>query len=197
MIGGIVLAGGASRRFGGDKRLATLRDGTPLMDRSISNAARNLPDVLVALRAEDEELETSLRGAGVACLRAADSGLGMAHTMAAAFSAIPNRWDGAMVLLADMPFIRDATYRLLTDSMQHGLATGRTPIVVPTFDGTPGHPVSFARRWFAEIQALTGDEGARSVVKRRSAHVERVPVNDPGVLQDIDTRAALQNLPDR
>lgn len=188
-IGGIVLAGGASRRFGGDKRLATLANGVTLIERSIANASTHLPELIVALRVDDTELARRLSRPGVSCVCAPESALGMAHTMSAAFAAIPPHWHAAMVLLADMPFIHTQTYNQLTSAWQRAAADD--PIVIPVHDGKPGHPVTFARRWFGAIQALRGDEGARSVVKGHPRHVLRVAVDDPGVMQDIDTREAL------
>lgn len=189
VVGGIVLAGGASRRFAGDKRLATLPDGVSLLEHAIANASAHLPELIVALRADDTELAGGLTRPGVSCICAPESALGMAHTMSAAFGTIPTHWQAAMVLLADMPFIQPQTYqRLRAASLDTAF---KDPIVIPTLNGKPGHPVTFARRWFAEIRALKGDEGARSVVRAHPANVLWIEVDDAGVMQDIDTREAL------
>ena len=59
-------------------------------------------------------------------------------------------------------------------------------IVVPELDGSAGHPVGFSREFFAELIALQGDRGARSVIDAHPDAVQRVAVDDPGVLTDID-----------
>ena len=39
-----------------------------------------------------------------------------------------------------------------------------------------------------ELLACAGDEGARSGIKRHHAEIQLVPVDDPGVVFDIDRR---------
>jgi len=57
---------------------------------------------------------------------------------------------------------------------------------LPQHDGRQGHPVLFGRDFWAALSRLTGDEGARSVVRAHPASCIRLDVEDPGVLQDVD-----------
>jgi molybdenum cofactor cytidylyltransferase len=53
-----------------------------------------------------------------------------------------------------------------------------------------GNPVAFSRRHLPQLLALTGDRGARGIV--RDNIVNEVAVDDPGILLDIDTPPDLQ-----
>jgi molybdenum cofactor cytidylyltransferase len=67
-------------------------------------------------------------------------------------------------------------------------------IVVPTFDRKRGNPVLWPRRYFAEIAALSGDVGARALIDRHADHLRLVAIDDPAILVDVDTPAALAAL---
>ncbi|MBC7779538.1 MAG: NTP transferase domain-containing protein, partial [Proteobacteria bacterium] len=64
-------------------------------------------------------------------------------------------------------------------------------LVAPTWRGERGHPVGFHRCFGAELSSLAGDEGARQVLARHHAALQRLAVEDPGVVRDIDTPADL------
>ena len=72
-------------------------------------------------------------------------------------------------------------------------ATAAT-IIVPTYDRKRGNPVLWPRRYFAEIAPLTGDVGARALIERYADHVLFLPIDDPAILVDVDTPAALAAL---
>jgi molybdenum cofactor cytidylyltransferase len=55
-----------------------------------------------------------------------------------------------------------------------------------------GHPVGFSSRLKDELLAVSGDEGARAVVRRNDRDVRVIECDDPGILRDIDTREDLQ-----
>jgi molybdenum cofactor cytidylyltransferase len=57
-----------------------------------------------------------------------------------------------------------------------------------------GHPVGFARQWFAELSALTGDQGGRTILEQHRQKIVLCPVDDPGVVLDIDRRADLVDI---
>ncbi len=90
---------------------------------------------------------------------------GMCHTLAEGVAQLPP-WAGVLVALADMPGIRMDTFCRA--------AAALTPehIVVPEFQGCPGHPVGFRSDWFGWLLRLTGDAGA-GALHRLQAPVRR------------------------
>lgn len=188
MIGAIILAAGSSRRFGDDKRKAVLDKGDSVLVRTINNVASILDSTLVVLRFGDrqyaDELSDTIEQPNVAYFLAPDSAMGMAHSLSNSIHTVSDL-DAIIVFLADMPYIQpDTINKLLAALDAH---EGKAPIVVPTLNGTPGHPVIFDQAYFEELQALKGDRGARSVVDAHQENLVLVDVDDPGVLKDIDT----------
>lgn len=181
MTGAIILAAGCSRRFGDDKRRATLANGNLLIQQTLEKVCRVFADVLLVLRREDEEIRGLLEPLfpDVTCLHAPDSALGMGHSLANAAARI-NGWDGAFVFLADMPYVRTETLMRLKSC-----CTG-THIVVPVCDAQPGHPVGFPADLFDDLKRLTGDRGARAIIDAHPERVLHIAVADRGVLLDVD-----------
>ena len=62
---------------------------------------------------------------------------------------------------------------------------------MPTHGGKRGNPVLWARRYFAEIEAIAGDVGARHLIGEHEDAVCEVAVEDDAALNDIDTPAEL------
>jgi molybdenum cofactor cytidylyltransferase len=184
-IAGILLAGGSATRFGADKLLHPLADGTPIAVASARNLIAAVPRVVAVVRPGAPELERALRAAGAevtVCDRAAEGmGATLAHAVRAAGDA-----EGWVVALADMPFVRPETIRRVAEAIEGGAA-----IAAPQFGGERGHPVGFAGKFRAALGALAGDAGAREILKAHAAAVARVEVDDPGVVRDIDTPADL------
>jgi molybdenum cofactor cytidylyltransferase len=184
--GALLLAAGVSRRFGADKRNHRLSSGETLLQATTARYVHCFEQVVVVLRAEDAAVERALTARfdpeAVRTVNAADSRLGMGHSLAAGIKTITD-WAYAFIALADMPFVQTATLELLKQTMEG--AAGDT-IVQPTLHGKAGHPVGFGRDQFQALTTLTGDSGARSVVSAQGGHVVAVPVTDPGVLRDID-----------
>jgi molybdenum cofactor cytidylyltransferase len=93
---------------------------------------------------------------------------------------------GVLVWPVDHPFALATSALAVVDAARR---TG-APIVVPVHEGKRGHPVWFARETWRELMTVT-DGGARAVVHAYDARVHEVPVSDPGVRRDIDTKADL------
>jgi molybdenum cofactor cytidylyltransferase len=186
-IGCIVLAAGAGTRFGSDKRLAQL-NGVILLEHTLANIAPAFHKRVLVLRPGDEALGIR-HAAGWQIVLAANAGKGMGHSLAAAM-ALTGDWDGAVVALADMPFVQTATY----EAVRALLSTDN--LVVPYYRDQRGNPVGIGKRFFPELARLQGDQGARLLLQQHATAVVRVDVEDEGILRDIDTPAALQ-VPER
>jgi len=188
---GVLLAAGRGARFGGDKLLAPLSDGTPLGVRTARNLKAALPEVVAVVRPEDEALQRLLAAEGVRvepCDRAWEGmGASLAHAVAATREA-----GGWVVALADMPMIAPATIRAVAAALEAG-----APIAAPFFRGSRGHPVGFGAVHGARLATLSGDAGARDILRIERASIREVASDDPGILADIDTPDELARLAGR
>lgn len=182
----LVLAAGSSVRFGGDKRRALMADGRSLLVHSVERACAVFDDVRVVLRDGERGEELGLPSA-CRVISSADFSLGLGHSLAAGAASLADSEARAVaILLGDMPWVELGTLGLLARE-----ASGST-IVLPCHAGQQGHPVVFGRDFWPALARLTGDEGARSVVRAHPDSCVRLVVEDVGVLRDVDTPNALR-----
>lgn len=184
-ICGILLAAGASTRFGSDKLLYPLTGGTPVAAAALANLRSAIPQVIAVVRPRTRILENLLSDAGATVIVCADADEGMGASLACAVRASGDV-AGWIIALADMPHIRPETIGRIAASLAAGAA-----IVAPAYRGERGHPVGLSARFRAQLEALRGDEGARSVLKQNAGLIKLIEVDDPGVCRDIDTPADL------
>ncbi|MEP6997237.1 MAG: nucleotidyltransferase family protein [Betaproteobacteria bacterium] len=186
---GVLLAAGSGTRFGGDKLLVKLADGTPLAAAAFAALAAGVDGVVAIVRPGDAALNALLGkcGASVAvCVSAAD---GIGASLACAMREVQHRFPqahGAIIALADMPWVSASTVQQVAAALRRGAV-----LVAPTHRGTRGHPVAIGARFFAELATLSGDEGAKQLLAAHRAELELIAVDDPGVLRDVDTPADL------
>jgi molybdenum cofactor cytidylyltransferase len=178
---GILLAAGRSTRFGADKLLHTLADGTSIALASAKPMKAVLRRVVAVVDPRNAALCRLLESAGVEIVAAPTADEGMGKSLAAGVAATSGS-AGWIVALADMPFIASATVARLLSALQAGAA-----VAAPTYQGRRGHPVGFDRRFRDELLAMRGDEGARHIVAAHRDGLRLIEVDDPGVLRDIDT----------
>ena len=184
-IVGILLAAGFSTRFGANKLLAPLPAGAPEAGTAVAVAAARrlaeaLPEPVAVVRPRAQRVSRLLREAGcrtVVCKRAAE---GMGTSLAAGVRAAMDA-DAWVIALADMPYVRTETIRRIVLALEEGAA-----IAAPSCGGERGHPVGFARRFRDELLGLSGDEGARAILKAHPDWITLYETGDRGVLRDID-----------
>lgn len=186
-IGIVMLAAGQSRRFEGDKRLALLPDGRPLLQASIDCVPATLNRRLLVLHPGDDYLASRYSDQWE-ILIAPRATEGMGASLAAAFRHLQDThqdWRGALIALGDMPSVAQQTYtRVQNNLCDHA-------IVLPHHGGQRGHPVGFQRQFFRELSQLRGDHGARELLRAHSDECHTLHCEDAGILVDIDTREAL------
>ena len=161
-IRGVLLAAGYSKRFGSNKLLHPLpagkpEAGVPIALASARHFVEALPDSVAVIRPRAQRLGKLLRDAGcntVVCKNAAEGmGVSLAEGVRAAEDA-----HGWVVALADMPYLRPETVRVIAQALADGAA-----IAAPAYRGERGHPVGFARRFKDELTALRGEIGRAHV----------------------------------
>lgn len=197
---GILLAGGRGRRFDPDGRrnkLLQCLPGAGAGEAVVVASARKLlavlPSVVAVVPPDDGGVAERLAAAGctVTVCPEADSGMAASLTHAIRYSlqderrGAPHAPDAWLVALGDMPFVATSTLAALRDALACG-----APIVAPVLGTRRGNPVGFGRMHLEALLALRGEHGARDLLRRCA--VTQVPVDDAGILRDIDTPADLQ-----
>lgn len=107
------------------------------------------------------------------------------HALAQGVAARPDA-AGWLLLPADRPLVRPAVLQAVARALdEHAVAYA-------THRGQRGHPLGFGAELFSELLRLSGDDGVRRLLVRYPA--AGVPVDDPGVLQSLDSEADLMRL---
>jgi molybdenum cofactor cytidylyltransferase len=184
----IVLAAGASSRFGSPKQLVRI-DGRPLLHAAVSRAVEVAGhSVTVVLGAHAAELAPLLRHSPASIVINRDWSEGMASSIRAGVMRLPGSCTGAMLVLADQAAVTAEDLRRLASAWR------RQPeyIVAAQYGSTLGAPAVFPSSSFRSLTELRGDRGAQALFKRNPDRVIRVPMDSASI--DIDTPEDLLRL---
>ena len=182
MITGVVLAAGASTRFGSTKQLAVV-DGKPLPQHAIDALSEAEVDELLVVTGHDAEaVEVALtlppEGRFVRNPNHRD---GQATSLAAALHAVADDSQAVVVLMGDQPGVTADVIRALVDRFHE---TRAQIVRIEYLDG-PG-PALLSREIYAEAGHLYGDAGARTLMASHPDWVVDVRIDAP-VPRDVDT----------
>jgi molybdenum cofactor cytidylyltransferase len=183
VIAGVVLAAGASSRLGRPKQLLPFR-GRPLLEATLARvAAAQLDEVVVVLGGSAAEILAQVELHGARPVVNPDYRAGQSTSLRVGLAAVEDRAEAVVFILGDQPLQSAPVIDALIDTHRR---TG-APIVVPSYGGARGNPVLFARVTYPLLHGLTGDQGARPLLRARADLVREVPVDAPAPPADIDT----------
>ncbi|MHB8999704.1 MAG: nucleotidyltransferase family protein [Thermoanaerobaculia bacterium] len=171
-----ILAGGGSRRMGRPKLALPYRGKHLLVCVADTALAAGIGPVVVILGGDAEVYVPLLAGLQVRVVMNESWRDGMASSLRAAVTAA--REAGAMrllLMLADQPGV--------TSSHLQALAREESAVAATGYDFGAGPPAMFAEELWDALEALRGDEGARSVLRALTG-VGVVPASWPP--EDVD-----------
>jgi molybdenum cofactor cytidylyltransferase len=193
MIAGVLLAAGRSRRMGQPKLLLPWQ-GVPLV-RFIAQQAlqTRLGELVVVIGHRAEHMIAALDGLPVHIVRNEHFLEGQSTSLGAGVAVVSPSASAALVLLADQPLLQPATIDALIDRYLQD----RPLIVAPRVGDERGNPVLFDRTLFPALQTISGDQGARSVIKMYEHAICWLDTTDRGILLDMDTPEMYSQLVER
>lgn len=156
-------------------------DGEPLLRAVVRAALATAPmQVLIVVGARADAVFATVADLGVERVDCPAWAEGMAASLRAGIAALGADGAGALIVLCDQPALTAAHLQTLVETWR------RQPqrAVASAYAGTLGVPALLPRRWFAGLMRLSGDQGAREWLRRRSAEVTAVTA--PDLAQDID-----------
>lgn len=179
----LILAAGASSRMGDRDKLLEEVAGAPLLTRIVQIAVETGLPVCVVLPPDRPLRRTALAGLPAREVVAEKAREGMAESLKAGLAHLPEEAD-VLLLLADLPEIEgaDLTAMIAAHKAYPGQilrATSETAV--------PGHPVIFPARFRPALMALSGDQGARDLLRAEKARIVAVPLPGQRAVTDLDT----------
>jgi len=183
MICAVVLAAGRSARMGVQKLLLPYR-GQTIIGHVVDEVLRSPVHRTFVVTGEDHErVIAALSDRAVTFVRNPDPDADMLSSVRCGVRASPPECDAILIVLGDQPAVTAAVIRSIVDEHRlHG-----DSIIVPVFGGRRGHPILVPIRFAREVLTAHDGVGLRGLLMAHPDDVLELPVNVPGVLQDIDT----------
>jgi molybdenum cofactor cytidylyltransferase len=187
----VILAAGNSSRLGRPKQLLPYQGKTLLTHIVMEALAALLQPVVVVTGAHEADIRDSLAGQSADIVYNPEWETGMASGIVAGLGkalSIEPHLQSVIVAVCDQPYISAELFRAL---MEKRAASGKG-LIACSYSETLGTPVLFDVRYFKELTALSGDEGAKRLLRRYPDDVAAVPF--PGGSIDIDTAEDFKRL---
>jgi CTP:molybdopterin cytidylyltransferase MocA len=184
----LIPAAGTSSRMRGRDKLIEEVGGVPLLRRQAMRALATGAHVAVTLPNHDHPRAAALAGLPVQLIAVPDADLGMSASIRRGVGHLPRGMQAVIILPADMPDLETVDIQKLIIGFQ----SIPFPMLqqATAADGTPGHPVLFPKDCFMALQTLTGDHGARDILRANSHRLRLVSVPGRRALTDLDTPEA-------
>ena len=184
MIAAIILAAGSSERMGEPKALLRFRGVTFLEAVLDASRAAGVDRQIVVVGPDGDKVLSGRDLSGVTVLRNPAPATGPIGSLKLAIAEVINHpVEGVVAWHVDRPHVAVATIQALLDRF----ASRDAAIVVPEYRGRRGHPVLFGRVVFRELLIASTTNGARAVVRADPSRIAVVPVDDPAIVEDVDT----------
>jgi molybdenum cofactor cytidylyltransferase len=191
-VSAILLAAGASGRFGSPKLLAEV-DGEPILRRITKTFCRGgMDEVLVVLPStEGDGLQDSLRGSiedlaeSVRCVENRRWRGGMFTSVKAGLAAVAagGRSTHVAVSPADLPFLREESLRTIVSA---AASLDERTLLVPAHAGRRGHPLVLAASLVPRILSWPDGRRLSSLFEESDLSVRHLEGFDDGILRDVD-----------
>lgn len=183
-IAAVVLAAGLSSRMGTNKLLAPVA-GKPMVRHAVEAAMSSAAEsVIVVTGNEAADVRKALSPLSPRFVENRAYSKGLSSSLKCGLRQVPDLYDGALILLGDMPGVTSVLIDKLIAAFDP--SEGRA-ICVAAHGGKRGNPVLWAKRFFPDILALEGDIGARDLIAQNAELVCEVEAGDASPLVDIDT----------
>lgn len=179
----VVLAAGTSSRLGRPKQLL-LVSSQPLLERALDVARlwSRGPRILV-LGSQADDIRAAVNTEKYEVVVNPDFASGQASSLRAGLAALPDETAAAIVLLGDQPLVQPWLLETLAANFDPATAVA----VRPRYSDGPGNPVLLARSLFPDLTALTGDVGARDVLRANRERVREIDWSRQPAPRDVDT----------
>ena len=186
----LIFAAGKGKRYRDLKQLAKIK-GKPVIQHVIDTVQRidwKFEPVLV-LGYKSDRIRDSIDTSRVKVAENPQFARGLSTSMKTGVKACSSETTGYLFFLADMPLISPEDIRAVLAGASSGYS-----LVAPSYHGTRGFPVYIDRCWKEDLLDVTGDMGAREIIKKNQGKLSLVSTENRGVIMDIDEKEDLKKV---
>jgi molybdenum cofactor cytidylyltransferase len=198
-IAALILAAGSSRRMGSPKALLPLA-GKPMIARVVETVCsiREIQPIVVVTGHAADDVVAALKEFDLHYIHNPNHASGeMLSSVKLGLAWLQPHCDAFFLILGDQPLIPIATYQSLlsaffkiehpTPNKQQATSNSQPApqILQPTFHTHRGHPLLLGAACIPEILSLPPHETLKTFTSRTPTL--EIPVDDPGIVTDIDT----------
>jgi molybdenum cofactor cytidylyltransferase len=192
MITAIVLAAGLSRRMGNENKLLLPLKGKPVIMHVIDNLIDSKADHILVVASELSHSKLiHIASDRVQVIENKHYQTGKTSSIQAGIR-VSNENSHCMICLGDMPLIQSESYDQLINSSKKNPRS----LIVPTYQKKQGNPIIFPPTLRRQILEHTDPEGCKSIVQRHESIQVLIPMDDKGILHDIDTPNQFDSIKD-
>ena len=185
----IILAAGSSSRMGEPKQLMMYKNKTFLQHIIAEAINANLEPVICVTGYQSDLITKSLTGMDVSIVYNPQWPEGMGSGISAGIKQLlVSDVDSIILAVSDQPHVSADLF----GTMQALKEQSGKRIVACSYAGTLGTPVLFGKDYFSQLKSLSGNQGAKNIVKLNMSDVCPVEFEKGNI--DIDTKEDYENL---
>jgi molybdenum cofactor cytidylyltransferase len=181
-IEAIILAAGRSRRMGTQKLLLPFAAQTVIAHIVDQVLAAPVRRAIIVVSSGADDVRAAVSQKSINLVENPNPDGEMLSSVRVGLRAIGADASAALIVLGDQPSLRAD----LISKIVGGFESSARGIVAPVYNGRRGHPLLIARRYFDEILTRYDAVGLRRLLAAHPDDVHDIPIEDPGVVADMD-----------
>ncbi len=191
-ITAIVLAAGLSSRMKGKNKMLMSMGKDTLLRSTLKNIKQsNVNEIILILGSKSKQIEQSIEDLNIRNVYNENFKKGLSESIKKGIENLDKKTTAVLICLGDMPFITKNIYNQL---ISYYKKNNSKLIIQPTYQGIKGNPVLFSSFFFKNLLELTGDKGAKDLIKSFNKNVLHFEFKNNSILKDIDEKKDLINI---
>jgi molybdenum cofactor cytidylyltransferase len=185
MISAILLAAGQSHRMGGDNKLIKKYNKKYLINHILDALIKSkVKKTIVVLGFQSSKVKKIIiKDKKISFVYNKNYKFGMASSIKTGIKRISKKNVGFLIIHADMPKIS----KKIINKIYEAIKSKDKEIFVPTYKRKLGNPVGFKYSMLKSLKKITGDRGAKKIIKRNKKKLYLIKVNSKSIFNDLNT----------
>ena len=184
MITAILLAAGQSKRLFNQNKLIKNYKGKLLINHVVQSIIKSkIEKLIVVLGFEYLKVNKKInKNKKIKFVINRNYTRGISSSIKCGLKKISNKSDGFIIVQADMPKIS----KNILNKLYKEIKTNKKEIFVPIKNNKIGNPIGFKLSMINQLKKISGNRGAKFIIKRNKSKIKYIRTKSLGIFKDID-----------